>query len=102
GRQALDRPPIEDDAPGVGAQEAADDVEERRLAGAVRADQRGERAALDAEGGAVDGPDAAEASRHVGHLEDHSKTISSRLPRIPCGRKSTSPTITSPITISRR
>ena len=52
---------------------------------------------------AVDRPHAVERAHDVAHLEPraHSSTISSRLPRIPCGRTSTSPMITSPITISR-
>ena len=52
---------------------------------------------------AVDGAHAVERAHDVVHLEAraHSSTISSRLPRIPCGRQSTSPMITRPITISR-
>ena len=47
---------------------------------------------------------AAEGAHDLAHLEDrgHSSTISFRLPKIPCGRKSIRPMITSPITISRR
>ena len=44
-----------------GRGETADQIEHRRLAGAVRADQRGDRAALDAEAGAVDGAQAVES-----------------------------------------
>ena len=45
--------------------EPADEVEDRRLAGAVRADQREHLAARDVEGHAVDGADAAEADAEV-------------------------------------
>ena len=67
-------------------------------------DQPGDRAGLDVEARAVDRPHAAERAHDLAHLEQraHSSTISSRFPRMPCGRASTSPMITSPITISRR
>ena len=45
--------------------EAGDAVEHRRLAGAVRPDQRGDVAAADGEGEVVDGDQAAEAHGQV-------------------------------------
>ena len=47
--------PSKTTAPRVGAVEAGDQVEERRLAGAVGPDQRRDRAPLDVDGRAVDG-----------------------------------------------
>ena len=63
-----------------------------------------DRPLLDAEARAVDRANAAEGVHNVVHLEEtpHSSTISSRRPRMPCGRKTTRPMITRPITISRR
>ena len=49
---------------------AADHVHHRRLAGTVRSDQPGDRAAPHLEAGAVDGRKPAEVPRHVLHLED--------------------------------
>src|SRR5205085_7182654 len=56
---------VERDLARVRPVEPGDQVEERRLAGAVRADQPADLAALDAERDVVDGDDAAEAPRHV-------------------------------------
>ncbi len=70
GRQVVDRPAVEPDGAAACALEAGDDVEERRLARAVRADQRRDRAALDAEARAVHGADAAEALLDALDLED--------------------------------
>jgi hypothetical protein len=50
--------------------EAGDQVEERRLAGAVRTDQRGDRAALHLEVADVDGRHPAEAALDVVDHED--------------------------------
>ena len=63
--------PSNDQVPAVGLVEAAQQVEQRRLAGAVRADQRGDRAARDLEVLDVDGGEAAEAPRDV--VGDHDR-----------------------------
>ena len=102
------RPPVdalagELDPARVGSHEAGDAVEERRLPGAVRPDERRDRADLDHQRGVVDGPNSGEGLAHAAYLEQraHSSTISSRRPRRPCGRKTTSRMITSPISMSR-
>src|SRR5207249_2273929 len=48
---------------------AAQAVEERRLAGAVRADETDDRAALDIEREPVEGDDAAEADGQLAHSQ---------------------------------
>jgi hypothetical protein len=53
----------EPDAPGVGAERARDQVEERGLARAVRAHDAQELARLEAQADVVDREDAAEALR---------------------------------------
>ena len=58
---AARRAAIEDDSSLGGPIEAGDAVEDRRLAGAIRADQGGDVAAPDIEGQVVDGDEAAEA-----------------------------------------
>src|SRR5262249_3776640 len=55
----------EDDRARVGLVEAGDQVEERRLAGAVRPDQPDDLAGLDVERHVVDGDDAAETPPYV-------------------------------------
>jgi hypothetical protein len=50
--------------PGAGAQQAGDGAQGRRLAGAVAADERDDRAGLDGEGDARERRDGA-----VGHVE---------------------------------
>ena len=112
GRLAADRPALEGPRAGVGLVEAGEQVEERRLAGAVGPDQRGDRAALHLEVVDVDGDEAAEAARDPVDHEDRvglghpgagpdadgrgraaaavsaqrtSSSISLRSPRIPCG-----------------
>ena len=102
--QPVDRAAVEPDRAAVGALEARDDVEERRLARAVRADQRRDRAALDDEARAVDRAHAAVALLDAFDLEDrrHSpSSISCFLPRIPCGRNAISRMSTSPTMMKR-
>src|SRR5512140_1643004 len=60
GRQAVDLRPPENDLAGIGRKEAGDQVEDRRLPGAVRTDQRLDRSRGDIEGKVVDGLEAAE------------------------------------------
>ena len=79
-------------------------VEQRRLARAVRADQPGDRAA----------PRPSKLAPSTARTPPNARTTSStsrialtrapsrrRLPSIPCGRRTTSPMITRPITIRR-
>ena len=102
--------------PAVGLVEPGEQVEERRLAGAVGADQRGDLVALDLDVVDVDGGEAAEAAPHAVGDEDRvglgdaghgarsspspasvagvdglaqrtSNTCSRRSPKMPCGRK---------------
>src|SRR5438093_924926 len=67
----LVRPPgrdvhaVEADVTRVGDQEAGDEVEDRRLPGAVRADEAEDLALVQLEAGVVDRPDAAEALHEV-------------------------------------
>ena len=61
-------------SPESGLVQARDDVERRRLAGAVRADQPRDVALLDVERDAVEGDDAAEAHRHVPYLEERHRS----------------------------
>ncbi len=55
--------------------EAGDAVEHRRLAGAVRADQRGDLAALGLEGQVADGDQAAELHRQMLDREDRQSVM---------------------------
>ena len=77
----------------VGRVQARDDVERRRLAGAVRPDQARDLAFLDVERHAVEGDDAAEAQGDVpyleeGHRSDNPKSLrrSESVARIPIAR----------------
>ena len=60
---------IEGDGAGVRLQTAADQIEERALAGAVRADDRGERAGREGDRDVGDGRDAAEGFMQTLDLE---------------------------------
>src|SRR3954452_3813668 len=93
-------------------QEARDDVERRCLAGAVRADDRPDRAFLDLQREIVDGDQTAEPARQAGGLQQRAhgavrlivrRRLRSgrRAPRIPNGRKIISATNTTP-TITKR
>ena len=76
---------VEPDPAGGGREEAGDDVEEGGLAGAVRADQAGDRALGDRDRDPVDGADAAEM--HVEVLDtDHPAPPGSGRPRAGAGR----------------
>ena len=59
---------LEDDLAGIGAVIGADDVAERGLAGAVRADQRDELALLDGQLDVVDGARLAEVLLQIDRL----------------------------------
>ncbi len=69
-RQVGDVVPREPDTAGVGPDLAAELVDEGRLAGAVRADQRMDFACLDSHGHVVGGKQAAEALHEAVDLED--------------------------------
>ena len=66
----------EEDLAGVRRLEAGDDAEQRRLSGAARAEERGERAALDVERDVLEGDEVAEALRDVAD-EDRHQAVSS-------------------------
>jgi hypothetical protein len=68
-REAEQALAVEADVAGVGAVEPRDEVEDGGLAGAVRADQAGDLAALDVEREAVERDDAAEAPCQLVDLE---------------------------------
>src|SRR5262249_1522144 len=61
--------PLEQDAAFVRMVEAADDVQERRLAGAVGADDREDLSALDVQADIAQGEQRAEAHAHTFHLQ---------------------------------
>ena len=62
-----DRHAVQLDGAAVRLIHAGDEVHERRLAGAVLADQRVHLAAPDLEGDVIDGPDAREGLDHIAH-----------------------------------
>src|SRR5262249_5834940 len=68
-RSVDDRAAVEQDVAPVWCIEAADTVEESRLAGAVRPYQAEDLARLDRERDAVERDDAAEAERHITDFE---------------------------------
>ena len=74
-RGAQQRRAVELDLAGVRRVEPRDDVEHRRLARAVRADQARDDAPVDVEGDAVESDDAAEPQRDVPHREQHRARI---------------------------
>ncbi len=65
-----ERRSVEQHVPGVRLVETRDDVERRRLAGAVRPDEARDVALLDVERDAVEGDDSAEAQGDVPYLEE--------------------------------
>src|SRR3990170_363249 len=80
GLQALDRRPVEQDPAAVGRQDPGDQVEERRLARAVRPDQRLDRPARDVEGTPSHGLEAAEALADIQDRKEGHGASSSELP----------------------
>src|SRR4051794_29808914 len=102
-RQAAQRPPVEGETTALGGVDAGQDVEERRLAGAIGADEAIDLAARNGEGNIVERLHAAEALRHAARLEEcahAARTVSSRLRTAegskPAGRKSITRTSASP------
>ena len=65
------------DAAGVGRLEAGDDAQERRLAAAARAEQRGQRAVRDLDADIVERREVAEALRDVPRLDGHASSLRS-------------------------
>src|SRR3989442_7421814 len=70
GRQPEDRAAVEADVASVGRVEAAQAVEERRLAGAVRADEADDRSLVHVERDGVEREDAPETDREVVNGQD--------------------------------
>ena len=79
GRHARDVLAVEDQASGRWLVDARDQVEDRRLPGAVGADDREDLAGLDREAHPVDGPDAAEAHPEVVDREEAHRRRSERM-----------------------
>ena len=80
-------------------EQAADQIEERRLAGAVRTDDRAQFARLDGQRHVVDGDQAAKALRCALDLKQgHAFAPLRSMPRTPRGKKRTTSTNTRPIT----
>src|SRR5581483_5503441 len=87
GRHSREPRAVELDRSLVGRIKAANAFEERRLAGAVRADDAHQFAGGDVEGDAAVGGDAAEALRHAAYAKQAHLCRSQ--PTIPCGAKRT-------------
>src|ERR1019366_3958783 len=86
------------DAAGAGREEAADEVEESGLAGAVGADHRVQIAGLDLEGYAIDGDQAAEGAHDIVDLEQaHACLVGRRMPSTPLVKNTTTSTKKMPI-----
>src|SRR5512132_174761 len=67
---------VEVHSTGIGRVEAGDDVEERRLAGAVRTDEPGDRSFVQRKRDVVEGDDASEPAGHVLNCQErHRATI---------------------------
>ena len=73
--------PPKPDAPGGDALQPADDVEQRRLAGAVRADERGDLALADLHGDVVHGLEAAELDGDALDAQQLSPSVAGAPPR---------------------
>ena len=88
--------PSKNTRPSVGGEESGDDREQRGLAGAVRADQRGDAAGFAVNEAAIDGEQPAEAARDVldaQHL-GHGRRLSR--PAMPRGANATTTISTQP------
>ena len=79
-----DRSAVEDDTAGVRRDDARQDLDQRRLARSVLAEDRVDAAGRNGEAGVVERPDAAIALRHGLHLQD-------RRPRFGCRHRPRSP-----------
>ena len=91
--------PLEPDRARGRREQTADQIEERRLAGAVRTDDRAQFAGLDGQRHVVDGDKAAKALRCALDLKQgHAFAPPRSMPRTPRGKKRTTSTNTSPIT----
>src|SRR3546814_6557360 len=82
--------PFEDDPPPCRLEEFRQEIEDRRFAGAVRADHRMDAATPDAEVDAIDGNKAGERSRETVGLQDVIVSYGRRLDR-KCTRLNSSP-----------
>src|SRR5207244_1125732 len=102
-REARDDVLLEPDLPRVGTEEPGDEVEDGRLAGAVRTDQADDLALPDGQIKAVHDLEPAEGPRDVSQLaKRQGQPISTRaLPKIPAGRAFMITTSSAPNRISR-
>ena len=75
-RNARDVAAVERQLARRGVVDAADQVEDRRLAGTVGADDREHLALADLEGDGVDGPDATELNGDVARREEAHRSLS--------------------------
>src|SRR5207237_1409473 len=103
--EADDAAPVEHDVARVRPEDARDQVEERRLAGPVRADHADDLALANLQVELADHAQAAERLAHAVQLEQRralAHTISTRaVPRRPCGRAFISATRSAPSRIRR-
>src|SRR6185437_7110853 len=83
--------------------QAGDQVEQRRIAGAVRPDHRVDAATFHAKIDSVDGGQPGEATGEAGQFQQraHAARRRMRTGRMPRGRNSTTSTMMTPLTISR-
>ena len=91
-------------SPGVRRVDAGDEVEERRLAGAVRPDHAHDLALVDVQVELVDAREPAEALRDACSSSSRSairRSPPARVPSSPCGRAFISTIRITPIRISR-
>ena len=89
---------VENDAARCRREEAGDQIEEGRLAGAVRADDGAQLAGLDRHRDIVDGDQAAEMLRDVFDLEQtHDAAFRRMMPSTPRGKNKTTSTKNRPI-----
>src|SRR5690348_3471113 len=89
---------VEHDRPGARRKEAADEIEEGRLAGAIRADHGAQLAFGDGERHVAYGGQAAEVLRYVADLQQaHFMLPRCRNPSRPRGKSSTTTTKSRPM-----
>ena len=98
-RKRRDVAPVEQDGARGRREEAAHQIEERRLAGAVRADDGAQFAGLDGQRHILDGDEIAEPLGGGVDLEQgHAFAPARSMPSTPRGKKRTTATNTRPIT----
>ena len=101
--EAEDAAPVEHDVAAVGLVDAGDQVEERRLAGAVRADHADDLALVDVQLEIRDDLEPAECERDAAQCEQglvgHQTISTRRSPKRPFGRSTMSTTRIAPSTM---